>query len=90
MVPLRGLSTIRVKFQVAATNVLKLVELARLSQVDFRSGFGTVFQGVRRVFTLSGDRWVARAKSTHFALTPEVEYKTVGLLYATSSIWVRA
>jgi hypothetical protein len=67
MVPLRGLSTIRVKFQVAATNVLKLVELARLSQVDFRSGFGTVFQDVRRVFTLSGDRWVARAKSTHLA-----------------------
>ena len=45
----RGLSTIRVKFQVAATNVLKLVELARLSHVDFRSDFGTVLQDVRRV-----------------------------------------
>jgi hypothetical protein len=73
----------RVKFQVAATNVLQLVELARLSHVDFRSGFGTVFQGVCRVFTLSGDRWVARAKSTHFALTPEVEREMVGLLHAS-------
>jgi hypothetical protein len=32
-----------VKFQIAATNVLKLIELARLSHGDFRSGFGTVF-----------------------------------------------
>jgi hypothetical protein len=50
-----GASTIRVKFQIAATNVLKLVELSRLSHVDFRSGFGTVLQDVRRVFTLSED-----------------------------------
>src|SRR5262245_45841530 len=40
----------------ATTNVLKLIELARLLHVDLHSGFGTVFQGVRRVFTLSGDR----------------------------------
>jgi len=79
----RGLSTIRVKFQVAATNVLKLVELARLSHVDFRSGFGTVFQGICRVFTLSGDRWVGRAKSTHFALTPTVEHEMVSLSHAS-------
>ena len=46
----------RVQFQVAAAHVLKLVELARLSHVDFRSGFGTVFQDIRRVFTLSGER----------------------------------
>jgi hypothetical protein len=56
MRPQREASTIRVKFQTAATNVLKLIELARLSHVDIRSGFGTAFQGVRRVFTLSGDR----------------------------------
>src|SRR5262245_53135457 len=53
---IRGASTIRVKFQMAATNVLKLIELARLLHVDFRSSFGTVFQGVHRVFILSGDR----------------------------------
>src|SRR5215831_13917196 len=34
-------------------NVLKLVELSRLSHLDFRSGFGAVFQGVLWVFTLS-------------------------------------
>jgi hypothetical protein len=49
-------STIRVKFPIATTNALKLIELARLLHVDFRSGFGTVFQGVHRVFTLPGDR----------------------------------
>jgi hypothetical protein len=48
-----GTSTIRVTFQIAVTNVLKLLELARWSHVDFRSDVGTVFQGVRRVFTLS-------------------------------------
>ena len=54
--PTRGTSTIHAKFQIAATNGLKLVELSGLSHVYFRSSFGTVFQGVRRVFTLSGDR----------------------------------
>jgi hypothetical protein len=54
--PTRGTSTMRAQFQRAATNVLQLVELSRWSHVDFRSSFGTVFPGVRRVFTLSGDR----------------------------------
>jgi hypothetical protein len=44
--PYRGASTIRVKFQVAPLNVLKLVKLSDYSHVDFRSGFSTVFQGV--------------------------------------------
>jgi hypothetical protein len=79
----RGLSTIRVKFQVAATNVLKLVELARLSHVDFRSGFGTVFQGICRVFTLSGDRWVGRAKSTHLARTPKAGHGIADFLHVS-------
>jgi hypothetical protein len=52
----RGASTIRVKFQMAATNLLKLIELARLLHVDFRSSFGTPFQGVRRFSILSRDR----------------------------------
>jgi hypothetical protein len=52
----RGASTIRVKFQIAPPNVLKLVELSHLSHADFRSGFGTVFQCVLWVFTLSRDR----------------------------------
>jgi hypothetical protein len=43
-------------FQIAATNVLKRIELAHWSHVDFHNGFGTVFQGVHRVFTLPGDR----------------------------------
>jgi hypothetical protein len=85
-----GLSAIRVKFQVAAANVLKLVELARLSHVDFRSGIGTVFQGVRRVFTLSRDRWVARAKSTLFALTPKVEHEMADLLHTSNSVFISA
>jgi hypothetical protein len=51
----RGASTIRAKFQVAPLNVLKLVDLSRLSHVDFRSGFGTVFQGVLWVFALRRD-----------------------------------
>src|SRR5262249_24599668 len=63
--PCGGASTIRVKFQIAATNVLKLIKLAHLSHVDFHSGFATVFQGVHRVFTLPGDREEARAESTH-------------------------
>jgi hypothetical protein len=37
-------------------NVLKFVELSRLSHLDFRSGFGAVFQGVLWVFTLSINR----------------------------------
>ena len=53
--------------------VLKRIELACLSHGDSRSGFGTVFQGVRRVFTLSGDRREARAKRTRAALTPQNE-----------------
>jgi pimeloyl-ACP methyl ester carboxylesterase len=59
-----------------------------LSHLDFRSGFGTVFQGVHRVFPLSGDRWVARAKSTHFALTPKVEYELVDLPHASNSAFI--
>jgi len=58
-------------------NVLKLVELSRLSPLDFRSGFGAVFQGVLWVFTLSRNRWGTRAKSTYFALPPEGEREMV-------------
>ena len=73
----------RVQFQVAATHVLKLVELARLSHVDVRSGFGTVLQGICRVFTLAGDRWVGRAKRTHCARTPTVEHEMVSVSHAS-------
>ena len=48
-----GASTIRVKFQVSARKGPKLVALHCFLHVGFRSRFGTVFQGVRRVFTLS-------------------------------------
>ena len=40
------------KIRVVPPNVLKLVELSRLSHVDFRIGFGTPFQGVLWIFTL--------------------------------------
>jgi hypothetical protein len=50
-----GASTIRIKFQIAPPNVLKLVELSCLSHVDFYNGFGTVFQGVLWVFALRRD-----------------------------------
>jgi hypothetical protein len=74
-----GSSTIRVKFQVAAMNVRKRVKPACVSHSDFCSGFGTVFQGVHRVFTLFGHYQEARAKSTHLALTPEVGLEMVGI-----------
>jgi len=64
----------RVKFQIAATNVPKLVEVYRFLHVDFRSSFGTVFQGVRRVLTLASEGCGDRAESTHFALKSKVEH----------------
>ena len=51
----RGASTIRVKFQIAATNVPKLVEVCCFLHVDLRSSFGTPFQGDRRILTLARD-----------------------------------
>ena len=56
VMPYRGASTIRVKFQTAATNVPKLIEVYRVLPGDFCSGFGTVFQGVHRVLTRSRGR----------------------------------
>jgi hypothetical protein len=60
-------------------NVRKLVKPACLSHSDFCSGFGTVFQGVHRMFTLFGHYQEARAKRTHLALTPEVGLEMVGI-----------
>ena len=51
--PLWGTSTIRVKFQVATMKGPKLIELCRFLHGDFCSGFGTVFQGVRRFLSLA-------------------------------------
>jgi hypothetical protein len=51
----RGASTIRVKFQIAAIKGPKLVVLYSCLHVDFRSGSGTPFQGVRRVLSLPRD-----------------------------------
>ena len=51
----RGASTMQLAFQIAATNVLKRIELAHWSHVDFYNGFGTVFQGVLGVFALRRD-----------------------------------
>lgn len=73
----------RVKFQGVPTNVLKLVERAHLLPVDFCSGLGIVFQSVFWDFILAGDRWVARAKSTHCALTPEVGHGEFIALHAS-------
>jgi hypothetical protein len=43
----------RVNFQIAKTIVLKLGEVYRCLPVDFRNGFGPVFQGFHRVLSLS-------------------------------------
>jgi hypothetical protein len=50
-----------------------LKELTVFLHVDFRSGFCTVFQGMKRGFALFGDRWEGRAQSSHCALTPKIE-----------------
>ena len=49
-------------------NVRKLVVLSRVPHVDFRGGFGPVFQDDPRAFTLAGDLCGARAQSVLFAL----------------------
>jgi hypothetical protein len=46
---------IRVKSQIDATKIPQLIELCRVLHVDFRSGFGPLFQGVRRILPLSKD-----------------------------------
>jgi hypothetical protein len=55
LLPYGGASAIRVKFQIATTNVPKLVEVYRFLHVDLRSSFGTPFQSDRRILTLPRD-----------------------------------
>jgi len=47
------MSTKSVKFQIATAKAPKLVEACDILPVDFRSNFGTVSQGIRKVFALS-------------------------------------
>src|SRR5262249_2505189 len=53
--PEGGASTIRVKFQIAALTVPKLVEVYRFLHLDLRSSFGMPFQVNRRILTLARD-----------------------------------
>ena len=80
------MGTIGVKFQIAATNVLKLVALGRLSHVGFGSGFGIVFKAFIGV---SPSRVTPEAPvpKAPLVLTPKAGQERADWFYA-SHLWI--
>ena len=68
----------------------KTLELCRCLHVDFCSGFGTVFQGIRRLLSLSRACGRARAKRTHGARTPQAAHGMADVLHAANSTCISA